>query len=275
MERRKHDIEKHLSGWKVPAMQSKEEAWNTLAAKLTNPPAPATRKLPLIIWAGTAAAAFLLIFFVLSELMVFSPAVTNTTDNKQLVWLPDSSHIGLKAYSEIRYRYGSKRLIKLIGEAFFEVKAGKPFQVEFPGGRLQVLGTSFNIRAYSEASGRIDCFSGTVRLSIKNREVILEKNQSLIFNGASLDGPFHFDPDQALSLPDNRYIWNNRPLREILILIGQREGLEIEASEAILNERFSGELNLSKPDQSLKILGTAMHFSWEIRDNKLHLFEKE
>lgn len=275
MEQRKHDIEKYLSGWKVPASQSKEEAWNKLAVKLTNRPKPATRKLPLIVWAATAAAALLLIFFVLSELMVFSPEVTNTTGYKQLVWLPDSSHIGLKAYSEIRYRYGSKRLVKLKGEAFFDVKAGKPFQVEFPGGWLQVLGTSFNIRAYSEASGRIDCFSGTVRLSINNREVFLEKNQSLIFNGASLDGPVNFDPDQVLSLPDNRYIWNNRPLREILILIGQREGLEIEASEAILNDRFSGELNLNKPDQSLKILGTAMHFSWEIRDNKLHLFEKE
>lgn len=275
MDRRKHDIEKHLLSWKVPASQSKEEAWNMLAVKLANRPEPAIKKLPLIVWAGTAAAALLLIFFVLSELMVFSPEVTNTTGYKQLVWLPDSSHIGLKAYSEIKYRYGSKRLIKLKGEAFFDVKAGKPFQVEFPGGRLQVRGTSFNIRAYSEASGRIDCFSGTVRLSVNNREVILERNQSLIFNGVSLDGPFNFDPDQALALPDNRYIWNNRPLREILILISQREGYEIEATEAILNERFSGELDLSKPDQSLKILGTAMHFSWEIRDNKLHLFEKK
>ena len=275
MDQRKHDIEKHLLSWKVPASQSKEEAWNTLSAKLANRPGPAIKKLPLIVWAGTAAAVLILTFFVLSELMFFSPAITNTTDYRQPVWLPDSSHIGLKAYSEIRYQYGSKRLIKLKGEAFFNVKAGKPFQVEFPGGRLQVLGTSFNIRAYSEASGKIDCFSGTVKLSINNREVILERNQSLIFNEASLDGPFHFDPDQALSLPDNRYIWNNRPLREILILIGQREGYEIEATEAILKERFSGELDLGKPDQALQILSTAMHFNWEIRNNELRILEKK
>jgi len=275
MDQRKHDIEKHLLNWKVPASQSKEEAWEMLAKKMTRRPKPATRRLPVLVWAGTAAAILILAFFAIPEPMIFSPAVTNQTGSRQLVWLPDSSSIGLKAYSEMRYQYGSKRLVKLKGEAFFDVKAGQAFQVEFPGGQLQVLGTRFNIRAYTEASGRIDCFSGKVRLAINNKELILEKNQSVIFDDVSLDGPFRFDPEEALSLPDNRYLWTNRPLREILILICQREGYRIEATEAILTERFSGELDLSKPDQALQILATAMHFNWEIRNNKLRILEKE
>ncbi|MFR7880018.1 MAG: FecR domain-containing protein [Butyricimonas paravirosa] len=45
-----------------------------------------------------------------------------------------------------------KRRVKIEGEGFFDVKpdATKPFHVEIPGGEsIRVLGTSFNVSAYS------------------------------------------------------------------------------------------------------------------------------
>lgn len=59
----------------------------------------------------------------------------------------------LNSESKIRYpvKFGlSERRIRLEGEAYFEVKHNprRPFVVEFEGGRIEVLGTSFNVRAY-------------------------------------------------------------------------------------------------------------------------------
>lgn len=45
-----------------------------------------------------------------------------------------------------------ERRIRLEGEAYFEVTHNprRPFVVEFEGGEIQVLGTSFNVKAYRD-----------------------------------------------------------------------------------------------------------------------------
>lgn len=277
MDHLKADIEQHFSNWKVPATQSKEAAWEMLSKKIERPRKPAVNRLPLLTWSGMAAAILILAFLVVSQWLDFPSSVINPTIFSQSVLLPDSSQVGLKAYSEIEYRYrkNGKRLVKLKGEAFFQVTQGKTFEVEFPGGELTVLGTSFNIRAYSDVSGRIDCFSGKVKLHVNRQELILEKNQAIIYSESAVEGPLPFDPDKIRSLPDNTYSWTNRPLKEILLLICQREGYLPVAPETILNKRFWGELDLSRPEQALQILSTAMNFTYQIDGNKLKIFEKE
>ena len=59
----------------------------------------------------------------------------------------------LNSESKIHYpvKFGLfERRIRLEGEAYFEVKhnSRRPFVVEFEGGEIQVLGTSFNVKAY-------------------------------------------------------------------------------------------------------------------------------
>jgi ferric-dicitrate binding protein FerR (iron transport regulator) len=214
----------------------------------------------------------------LSESGLVAPRISNDGLAKQIVWLPDSSQVELKAYSEIKYNYGrigNARAINLKGEAFFDVKEGKPFKVKFPGGHLQVLGTRFNIQAYSPESGRVDCFEGAVKLSVHQKNYILEKGSSLTFDESSVDGPFGFKPEERQNLPDNVYEWANRPLKEILTLICQREGYQLEAPDGILNKRFTGKVPLKDSGQALKIIATAMDFNYQIENNKLHIFEKE
>ncbi|HEY8387408.1 MAG TPA: FecR domain-containing protein [Parasegetibacter sp.] len=90
--------------------------------------------------------------------------------------LPDSSLVWLNAETAIHYPLhfnGDKRMVKVTGEAFFEVvhNPQKPFVVEFelPGsdnsGQVEVLGTSFNINCY-ENEGRVQTtlVSGSVKI---------------------------------------------------------------------------------------------------------------
>jgi hypothetical protein len=76
-------------------------------------------------------------------------------------------------------------------------------------------------------------------------------------------------------LPAGTYRWSDRPLREVLTLLCERQGLRLEAPQPVLNRRFSGSLDIDKIRQTLQILSTAMQFNWKIENGKLLILEKE
>lgn len=96
--------------------------------------------------------------------------VVNNGEPKKLL-LPDSSTVWLNTGTEVRYANtfsGKTREIFLNGEAFFEVKRdeSKPFIVHAGSLTTQVLGTSFNIRAYPKRSDiEVTVSSGKVSVS--------------------------------------------------------------------------------------------------------------
>jgi ferric-dicitrate binding protein FerR (iron transport regulator) len=88
----------------------------------------------------------------------------------QLV-LPDGSKVWLNAASSITYPTafpGKERKITIDGEAYLEVvhNAAKPFKVEANGAEVEVLGTHFNVHAYSdEVAEKITLVEGRVKVS--------------------------------------------------------------------------------------------------------------
>jgi transmembrane sensor len=74
-------------------------------------------------------------------------------DETTEISLPDGSKVTLNAGSRLKYKthYGKgERVVSLQGEAFFEVRknAGSPFIIKLNDAQIQVLGTSFNVKAY-------------------------------------------------------------------------------------------------------------------------------
>ncbi|HEX9509562.1 MAG TPA: FecR domain-containing protein [Puia sp.] len=74
---------------------------------------------------------------------------------RSIIILPDGSKIWLNADSHLKYPASFQdnlREVYLEGEAFFEIAKNpqRPFIVHLPKGNVQVLGTSFDIRAYAD-----------------------------------------------------------------------------------------------------------------------------
>lgn len=130
------------------------------------------------------------------------------------IHLPDGSKIWLNAASSLKYPVcfeGAKeRKVELKGEAYFEIAKDKtkPFIVESQSQSVKVLGTHFNINAYTdEASvkttlleGSIQVSSGLVTQQIRPGQQAILTNQH--FNIISVDaqeatawkkGNFEFD----------------------------------------------------------------------------------
>jgi len=96
--------------------------------------------------------------------------VHRTADTMELITLPDGSSVSLNRNSELSYdkSFGKeKREVSLIGEGFFEVvaDASTPFVVTTGGAIVTVVGTSFNVRGYSDSDElEVVVETGVVRL---------------------------------------------------------------------------------------------------------------
>lgn len=74
----------------------------------------------------------------------------------------------------------NNRKVKLDGEAYFEVSANKnkPFYVHTSKGEIKVLGTHFNLEAYSNADVfKTSLFEGKVRVRVKGNNIYLKPDQ--------------------------------------------------------------------------------------------------
>ncbi len=167
-------------------------------------------------------AAFLLlpvlglgIWFGVNQYQRTSGQLTETIaprGQKSQIVLSDGTKIWLNSDTKIKYPgvfSKSERDIYLEGEAFFEVSKNphQPFIVHTSGVSVKVLGTKFNVRAYSDENqietslfeGKIDLlYSGTKASGVKEKYVTpgesfvySKTNQELVpnkFPGEEIDG---------------------------------------------------------------------------------------
>lgn len=104
------------------------------------------------------------------------------------VILPDSSIVRLNAASSLRFpvSFGKgERVVEIEGEAYFDVRRDtqRPFRVMLPGGaRIEVLGTSFNVKAYrDEPVIKTTLTTGAIRMRSGKRELLLKPGQQALF----------------------------------------------------------------------------------------------
>lgn len=105
-------------------------------------------------------------------------AIATLAGEHKKVVLPDGSQVWLNENSEISYQANfanhSERNLELHGEAFFEVTKNKtkPFIVDAGKSKIEVLGTSFDVRVNKNGSAKVSLFTG--KISFKNKQNVGE-----------------------------------------------------------------------------------------------------
>jgi len=112
--------------------------------------------------------------------------------NKATVTLPDNSKAWINSNSSLNFIANSNesREIKMNGEVFFQVFKDKkrPFIISFDDIKIEVLGTSFNVKAYKNRETiETSLVEGSVKISGHHlsREFILKPNEKAIYNRKS------------------------------------------------------------------------------------------
>ncbi|MBC9915359.1 FecR family protein [Chitinophaga varians] len=172
------------------------------------------------------------------------------------VILPDGTVVWLNTASALRYPTafsGTDRTVELQGEAYFEVatNATQPFRVKTAAQEIHVLGTSFNINAYTnEANTVTTLVSGRVKVNTpgKDASVMLEPGQQAIaaHNGSQpLTVARTFAPD-VIAWKNGLFLFDNADLETVMRCLERWYDVEVKY-EAKPDIHYTGQIARNQP----------------------------
>lgn len=198
-------------------------------------------------WASAAVIALALGFWFINN----QNGLTATTlmaetkfQEKKSVTLNDGTIVWLNGSSELTYFTdfsGNERMVKLTGEAFFDVTKfpDKPFIIEANNSRITVLGTSFNVRSrLAEGLTEVVVKTGKVRLenSAGDKKVELTPNQKGIHDVSNNTVIEMEEKDMnELAWHSDKFIFISTPLKEVLADLSRHFEVEITLADKTLN----------------------------------------
>jgi transmembrane sensor len=171
--------------------------------------------------------------------------ITVPAGSQYMVTLPDGSNVWLNTYSSLRFPVafaGDERRVELTGEAYFEVakNPGKKFFVSAEGVNTEVLGTHFNVSAYSnEDVKRVTLAEGSVRVSGKGAGGLLKPGQQAQLKNAKVK-IVDIEADQVI-VWKNGYFTAGR-IEYLMNQIGRWYDKEIVYEGAIPEKDFGGKI---------------------------------
>jgi len=167
--------------------------------------------------------------------------------------LPDGTKVWLNSSSYLKYPNifsGETREVTLDGEAYFQVtsNAEKPFIVHTENSSIKVLGTEFNIDAYSSSSFiATTLVEGSVEFNYKNRDsktktMILEPNEQILYDKkTNLAKKNETYVPKDIAWKKGQIVLRETPLTEILWILSKRFNVEFKIKDvALYNHSFTG-----------------------------------
>ncbi len=198
--------------------------------------------------------------------------------------LPDGTTVKLNSGSKIiipSHFSGKKREVVLFGEAFFDVKRDeeKPFVIKTADLEVEVLGTSFDVKAYSDGTTQqVAVRSGSVRVtsSTPNQVVHLRQNEMIRLSaGGKLSKSTDLDKDMVFGWMEQKLVFKDNSLMEVFKTIEKWYGIEIKVREASLSDKQYTAVFENNPSLD-HVMGSISHvykFKYELNE-KILIIEK-
>jgi ferric-dicitrate binding protein FerR (iron transport regulator) len=166
-----------------------------------------------------------------------------------------------------------EREIFIDGQIYLDVAkdAGRPFIVKTKDMDIKVLGTKFNITAYSiENNNNIVLVSGRVSISNKktNSSTVLIPNEMYVYNKIGPDENIkEVDTHLYTSWIDGKYIFDKETFDHVLARLSMYYGVKVDCETAASKYLCSGKLNLrDKFDVTLDGLANSVPISYTVED---------
>lgn len=230
-----------------------DSAQNGLLAQQGTTKINKTRNGQLVYEAGTNADA-----------PVINTISTPRGGQYQLV-LPDGSKVCLNSASSLSFptRFtGKTREVTITGEAYFEVAKNPqmPFRVKSDNTTVEVLGTHFNIMAYSdEVEMKTTLLEGSIKISNGTANGILKPGQQAVLNKAGkLKVLNDVDVDDEIAWKDGIFQFRDAGIDAIMRQAARWYDVEVAYEGKIPQREFTGRISRNvKASQLMNMLGYA------------------
>ncbi len=239
------------------------------------------KKQKKIFWYAASAAFFLISIGAYYQYVKVDKVDYQTSYGEtRTITLPDSSTVILNANSHISFANDwtkqASREIWIEGEAYFSVlhkSDHQPFRVKTLGGvSIEVLGTKFNV--YHRATTKVVLNSGQISLSFpieKNEKVILMKPGEMVVCEKDKYSQKQVDPTAYNAWTENKIVFNQTSLQEMVQVAKDNYGLVIEVKPAqLLEQTISGSMPIGNAESFVKQLAKAFQLK-VVRGNKKFL----
>ena len=202
--------------------------------------------------------------------------------------LPDGSKVKLNHGSILTYPEefsGKTREVTLTGEAFFNVTRNpqKPFIIKANGASIKVLGTSFNVYAYKEASivevivktGKVELHKLDLTAKSEGEKVLLLPGEKGTFN--KLKGTVlketTFNPNN-LSWVTHEIEFKYERLADVFQTLQRIYNLQITVEKGVdLNQKLSATFSQQQPDYIMEVIAMTQNLHLKKTSNNQYIIQ--
>ena len=232
-------------------------------------------------------AAVIVPLFIVAGYLYFASTQNNMVEisvaygGQKHLFLPDSSEIWINAGSTIKYPKNfnrKQRMVHLDGEAYFSVRRDetKPFIVQTEQLSVRVLGTKFNVKAYSsDNKSTTTLTSGKVEVATNSNVTrILMPNEQLTFDDKSATmSVVEIPSNETNGWITGQLIFTNASFDEIIQTLERRFNVSVTVSnhfaatsDKLYTVKFLKNENI---DTVLAILKDVTGFSYQRNGNEI------
>jgi ferric-dicitrate binding protein FerR (iron transport regulator) len=173
--------------------------------------------------------------------------------------------------SEITY---TQEKADLTGEAFFEVKPGKSYEVHTPNGIVK--GYSANFRVISRRTTmNVFCNTGTLKVSNVDggAEVEISGGEYVSFRGKNMANRAKKTPNQMTS--DKFFVFDSESLLYVFEALEAQYAIDIIPGEVNTNLNYSGAVLRDNMDIALAVIFTPLNVDYSVDANRVILTKRE
>lgn len=162
----------------------------------------------------------------------------------QQLTLPDNTRVWLDAGSSLQYQKdfaGNTRKLELEGQAYFEVskQVDKPFLVVTSQQTLQVLGTSFTVKANTnDKVTTTTVIEGKVKVLAGKQELVLNKGQQAIYQSHQFTIQPGENVENALAWKKGYFSFYGTYLTDIVHQLERWYGVKVEFVDGVIDNQF-------------------------------------
>lgn len=201
--------------------------------------------------------------------------------------LADGSEIVLNSNSTLTYPKkfrGKVREVKLQGEAFFKVESNpqKPFIIDAGIGKVEVLGTHFNVNAADKGIVEVTVTEGTVKLfnvdslTLDTNSVILKAGQKGIISQLfKIPAKIISNKPDALFWVNKTLIFDGTELSKVIHLLEKNYHISINVTNpSLYNCQLTSTFQNSTADEILEVIAFTFNIKLK-KENNIYILQGE
>jgi ferric-dicitrate binding protein FerR (iron transport regulator) len=195
---------------------------------------------------------------------------------KSLV-LADGTKVWLNSVSSIRFPTSfitNERIVEITGELYFEVakNLSKPFKVRVNGMEVEVLGTHFNVNAYSdEAVIKTTLLKGSVKVvNGKSLAIITPGQQAQVSKNENVKVESNVDVEEVTAWKNGRFQFAGAGIEEVMRQISRWYDVEVVYEGKPKEQHFRGGISRNvEASKVFKMLETTEAIKFRIEGKKV------